>query len=93
MIGGLLFDGKSMMSIKRVEDGTDGSEKYHNDILNRLKSAKKQADNVVLEIPTFISRNTISDTVKGFLMQSSKDRIVIVIHGDKVYTYMRKYWK
>lgn len=36
-------------------------------------------------------RNTISDTVKGFLMQSSKDRIVIVIHGDKVYTYMRKY--
>ena len=38
-------------------------------------------------------RNTISYTVKGFLMQSSKDRIVIVIHGDKVYTYMRKYWK
>ena len=50
-IGSLLFDGKSMMNIKRSED----SKKYHNDILNRIKSAKKQADNVVLEIPTFVS--------------------------------------
>ena len=29
-------------------------------ILNRIKSAKKQADNVVLEIPTFVSRRTMN---------------------------------
>ena len=83
----LLFDGKSMMNIKRSED----SKKYHNDILNRIKSAKKQADNVVLEIPTFVSRKTISGTIKGFLMQSSKERVIIVKHGKKCYIYNRKY--
>lgn len=86
-IGSLLFDGKSMMNIKRSED----SKKYHNDILNRIKSAKKQADNVVLEIPTFVSRKTISGTIKGFLMQSSKERVIIVKHGKKCYIYNRKY--
>ena len=86
-IGGLLFDGKSMMDIERSED----CKKYHNDILNRIKSAKKQADNVVLEIPTFVSRKTISGTIKGYLMQSSKERVIIVKHGKKCYFYNRKY--
>ena len=88
-IGGKLFDGKSMMDVKE----TGNTDKYHNDILNRIKSAKQQADNIVLEIPTFISRKTISSTVKGFLAQSSKERIVIVEHGDKCYLYNSKYYK
>lgn len=41
-------------------------KKHHNDILNRMKSAKKQADNIVLEIPPFISRKTIKSTIKVF---------------------------
>ena len=82
-IGGLLFDGKSMMRIKRG----GSKKKYHNDILNRIKDAKKQADNVVLEIPTFVSRRTISTTVNGYLKQSSKQRIIIVKHGNKCYVY------
>lgn len=86
-IGGLLFDGKSMMGIKRSEDRM----KYHNDILNRIKYAKKQADNFVLEIPTFVTRKTISRTIKGYLKQSSKDRIIIVKHGNKCYIFNRKY--
>ena len=82
-IGGMLFDGKSMMGIK-----PNGSKKkYHNDILNRIKEAKKQADNVVLEIPTFVSRRTISKTINGYLYQSSKERTIIVKHGSKCYVY------
>ncbi|MCR5333574.1 MAG: hypothetical protein K6E45_01475 [Bacteroidaceae bacterium] len=82
-IGGLLFDGKSMMGIRRG----CSKKKYHNDILNRIKDAKKQADNVVLEIPTFVSRRTIGTTVNGYLKQSSKQRIIIVKHGSKCYVY------
>lgn len=86
-IGGLFFDGKSMVNIEKSSDNT----KYHNDILNRIKSAKKQADNAILEIPTFVSRKIISGTIKGYLKQSSKDRIIIVKHGRKCYTYSGKY--
>lgn len=88
-IGGMLFDGKSMMDVVKSTD----KKKHHNDILNRMKSAKKQADNIVLEIPTFVSRKTISSTVKGFLKQSSKERVVIVKHGNKCYFYNSKYMK
>ena len=82
-IGGLLFDGKSMMRIKP----SGSKRKYHNDILNRIKEAKKQSDNIVLEIPMFVSRKTISETIKGYLVQSSKQRIIIVKHGKKCYVY------
>ena len=68
-IGGKLFDGKSMLNIKRTTD----KGKHHNDILNRIKAAKKQADNIILDIPTFITRRTISKTINGYLSQSKKD--------------------
>lgn len=82
-IGGKLYDGKSMMNVIK----TNNKKKHHNDILNRIKSAKEQADNVVLEIPMFISRRTISQTVNGYLRQSKKERIIIVKHGKKCYVY------
>lgn len=82
-IGGMLFDGKSMMGLKR--SGND--KKYHNAILNHIKSAKKQADNVVLEIPNFVSRRVIGKTINGYMKQSSKGRIIIVKHGNKCYVY------
>ncbi len=88
-IGGLFFDGKSLMGIKR----SDNPEKYHNDILNRIKSAKEQADNAILEIPTFVPRKTIGTTINGFLLQSKKERIIIVKYGKKCYTYNSKYIK
>ena len=95
LIGGLLFDGKSMMSIKKIEGVTlkDRNRKYHRDIQNRIKDAVKQADNVVLEIPTFVSRKSISKAVKGYLRLSSKDRFIIIKHGNKCYVYDKKYIK
>lgn len=88
-IVGKLFDGKSMMKIQKSEN----NKKYHNDILNRIKSAKKQADNMILEIPDFVSRKIISTTIKGFLIQASKKRIIVVKHGRKCYVYNNKYLK
>ena len=81
-IGGMLFEGKSMLKIKVSGD-------CHNAILNRIKDAKEQADNIVLEIPTFVSRKTVSNTILGYLKQSSKDRIIIVKHGNKCYVYKK----
>ncbi|MBQ7451816.1 MAG: hypothetical protein IJV60_04605 [Prevotella sp.] len=82
-IGGLFFDGKSMMGLKHSCD----KKKYHNAILNHIKAAKKQADNIVLEIPTFVSRRVIGKTVNGYLKQSSKGRTIIIKHGRKCYVY------
>lgn len=82
-IGGMLFDGKSMMRLQQ----SGNKKKYHNAILNHIKSAKKQADNAILEIPTFVSRRVIGKTISGYLKQSSKGRIIIVKHGKKCYVY------
>lgn len=82
-IGGLFFDGKSMMRLQR----SGNKKKYHNAILNHIKTAKKQADNVILEIPTFVSRKVIGTTIKGYLKQSSKSRLIIIKHGNKCYVY------
>lgn len=82
-IGGLFFDGKSMIRVKKTND----KKKHHNDILNRIKSAKEQADNMIIEIPSFITRRTIAKTVNGYLSQSKTKRIIIVKHGHKCYVY------
>lgn len=82
-IGGLIFEGKCMTGL----EPNCSNKKYHNDILNRIKDAKEQGENIVLEIPTFVSRKTISKTINGYLKQSSKQRIIIVKHGIKCYVY------
>lgn len=82
-IGGMLFEVKSMKKLQR----SGNKKKYHNAILNHIKSAKEQADNVVLEIPTFVSRRVIGKTINGYMKQSSKGRIIIVKHGNKCYVY------
>ena len=81
-LGGWLFEGKSMLDTKVSED-------YHNAILNHIKSAKKQADNIVIEIPRFVSRKTIGSTIIGYLKQTSKDRVIIVKHGSKCFVYKK----
>ena len=65
-------------------------KKHHNDILNRIKSAKEQADNIVLEVPTYISKEVIDSTVIGYLNQSLKERIIIVKQGKDAYIYNTK---
>ena len=75
-----------MMNVVETTD----EKKHHNDILNRIKSAKEQADNIVLEVPAYISKEVIDSTVIGYLNQSSKERIIIVKQGKDAYIYNTK---
>ena len=52
--------------------------KWKNVIENRIKSAKEQADNMVIEVPEFIPRKVIHSTVINYLNRSKKNRIIII---------------
>lgn len=73
-INDLLFDAKSMMGV----NVTDDPDKQKRLIENRIKKAKEQADNIVLEIPEWISRDTIGQTVVNYLNRSKSKRIILV---------------
>lgn len=78
MIGGQFFEGKSIYKI-------EGNE--INAIQNRIKKAKVQADNIILEIPDFVARNTFQDAIMNSLSLSKKDRTIIVIWRGRVLNY------
>lgn len=83
LIGGRLFDGKSMYGMRR-----DASpEQQKNAIENHIKKAKKQADNIILEIPSFVARATIHRTVTNYLSRSKKQRIIMVHWKNKLLIY------
>ena len=65
LIGGLLFDGKSLMDITTTN--------YKNVIEKRIKSGKEQADNIILEIPDRVPRSTIHNTIYNYFNISHKD--------------------
>ena len=52
--------------------------------------AKKQAENIVLEIPEFITRKVIHSTIINYLNRSKKNRIIIVKWNDRLLMYDRK---
>lgn len=85
LIGGLLFDGKSMMKLEKSGD----KEKYKQAIQNHIKKAKLQADNIILEIPDFVSRRVIGKTIAAYFKQSHTKRIIIIKHGEKCYVYKK----
>ena len=74
MIGGKLFEGKSMLDVKP----TDDDKIIREAIFNRIKKAKKQADNIIIEIPSHITRKQFNKHVRSYLRQSKKKRIIIV---------------
>lgn len=79
-INGRLFDAKSMMDVNLTAD--PGKQKRL--IENRIKKAKEQADNIVLEIPDWISRDTIGQTIANYLNRSKSRRIILVCWKDIV---------
>ena len=72
-----------MMNINQSGD----REKYMNVIQNRIKAAKKQADNVILGIPSFVKRETIHASITDFLRQSHHERTIIVVWKNKCLIY------
>lgn len=73
-INGMLFDAKSMMNA----NVTDDPAKQKSMIENRIKKAKEQADNIVLEIPEWIEFQTIARTINNYLGRSKKKRTILV---------------
>ena len=83
LIGGKLFDGKSMLSMNR--SATIKQQK--NAIENHIKKAKKQADNIILEIPSSVARTTIHSTITNYLSRSKKERTIVVHWKNKLIIY------
>ena len=54
---------------------------------NRIKKAKEQADNIIIEVPAHYDRQVIDYTIHNYLSRSSKERAIIILHGDDVYRY------
>lgn len=84
LIQGKTFEGKSLLGL------TDFSREHVKQMLeNRIKKAKKQADNIVLEIPAMVERKVIGVTIQNYLSRSNKGREIWVIWKNKLIKYTR----
>lgn len=95
LIGGILFDGKSMMNIKPITGikPKKKNELYRRKIQTRISNAFDQADGAIIEVPRFVSRRNIARAVKGKLKLVSGDKFVIIKHGNSCYVYNKGYLK
>lgn len=82
MIGGKLFDAKSLMNIKPSD-----KKRVRRKIQDRIKSALEQADNVVLEISGSIPRKDVHHAVRGYFKQSKGKHTIIIKRKNKCYIY------
>ena len=85
-IGGMFFDGKSLYDIKNKNDG----EKYEHKIQNKIKKAKKQADNIILDIPDFIPIEDIKGAIHGYFHVSHQERIILVKYKGHLQVYKKR---
>lgn len=85
LIHGKLFEGKSLFGLKNYE-----REYARHAILNHIKKAKKQADNIILEIPAMVEREIIHSAINGYLAQCKKDKEIWVIWKNKLLKYKKR---
>ena len=78
---GRFVDGKNMTKI----EFTDDKELLKGKIRNRLKDAFKQADDALVEMPLFIDRNTIYNSVNSQLNSSKNKHTVYIKYGDELF--------
>lgn len=79
MIKGRFFEGKCLFGLKNYERAY-----VKQAIENRIKKAKQQADNIILEIPSRVPRKYIEETVKNYLNRSNKNREIWVLWKNKL---------
>ena len=84
-VRGMLFEAKSMIKV----DKGKGEEKEKNDIEQRYKEAKKQAQHVVIEIPPHISRISIIRAMKNKMSTAKVGTMVILQYGDTDIVYIK----
>lgn len=85
LIGGKIYDAKVMQSPKEKLDYKGQKSR----IENRIKSAKEQADNFIIEIPSEYNLESIKAIVENYLSRSKKDRDIIILYGGKVYRFSK----
>lgn len=86
LINGKLFDGKSMLGL----DHNANIKKQRNAIENHIRKAKKQADNMIIEVPSFIERSTIHRTLSNYINRSNHERIIMIKWKNKLLIYSNK---
>lgn len=83
LINGELFDGKSLYGVKK-----NASLKQQKDAIeNRIKKAKEQADNIILELPTFMNRKNAEKTIQNYLNRTKKKRTILVRYYNKLLVF------
>ena len=86
-IKGNLIEGKRMLDIKNPKN----EAAVVKSIKGRIKEAKEQARQVILEVPPELSRRVILRAVKGYLCQSKSVDVVYVLRRGKLLVY-KKAW-
>ncbi|MDR3226061.1 MAG: hypothetical protein LBT56_00115 [Prevotellaceae bacterium] len=82
IIQGKLFEGKNMLGVKDKPD-----KQMKETIKKRIKEAKKQADNIILVMPSHVKRSLINSTIKNQLKASKTKREIWVIWKNKLLKY------
>ena len=82
LIGGRIYDAKVMEMGTPIDAHTQKKR-----LENRIKKAKEQADNIIIEVPTHYDRQVIDYTIHNYLSRSSKERAIIILHGDDIHRY------
>jgi len=80
LINGKLFDGKCMYDLDRRAN----LKQQKNAIENHIKKAKKQADNIILEMPSFMDRRNAENTIRNYLNRSKTKRVIMARYGNKL---------
>lgn len=86
LIKGKLFEGKSMLNFK---GNPTNAKQVKSAIENHIKSAKLQADNIVLQVPESFDKKTVRKTVLNYLNRSHKSREIWIIQGKRLRRYVK----
>ena len=86
LIQGKLFEGKSMLNFEG--DPTDAKQ-VKSAIENHIKSAKLQADNIVLQVPESFDKKMVRKAVLNYLNRSHKNREIWIIQDKRLRRYTK----
>jgi|GEM_PF-1335155 len=82
-IFGEFYEAKKAISLEFSEN----EKAQANKIANRIKKAKTQARNVIIELPTWIKNTAIDLAVYDYLNRSKRVKNIVIIKGDSVKNY------
>lgn len=86
-----ITNGINNFYLNKLADIKEFNRDYvHNAIFNRIKKAKKQAKNVILEIPAMVDRRYINSAIESYFTTSSKDREIWIIWKNKLLKYKKR---